>query len=290
MQKEVELTDSSRELASVGRIIRNSDQVKGQNVLIGFGKCFDVDSSGPFFFELLSIVRNRIHRLEHFAMNVNDPELDAGLRDEVVIATQAFAQLFAPKQLVTAWDSARVTYLPDANLKTLIWFGQTAKRHQPLRVVDEAERLELIVKIDEVLRDVKEDFSIPDWMKAPLADGLTRLRTILHFFKFFGHEMAIEELLIFNQKIEALRETQGAGSFLADVQLPNLSKILGITALVGTLFMLPDQAITAYDRYVGWQQRMIALVTQPPAERRLLAPPLAALPSPTSIVKRNGSN
>jgi hypothetical protein len=285
--KEFELTDGSRELANVGKIIRDADKVKGQNVLIGFGTCFDVDPAGPVFFELLSVLRNRIHSLEQFARTVVDRELDDSLRGEVVAATKAFAQLFAPQQLVTVWDSTRASCLPDANLKTLTWFGQTARRHRPLRVVSDQERLALIEKIDEALRGLDDDL-LTDWRKEPLREGLMRLQTILKFFKVFGHEAAIQELLLFNRKVESLSEAHSvADSFLTSFEFPSLRKALEITALVGALFTLPDTTVTAFGHYVEWQRRMIASATDQTPKPRLLAPPVAALPSPTTSPKRS---
>lgn len=278
MQHEFKLTDSSSELAQVGRKIRGSDKVKGQNVLVGFASCFGVDPSSHIFFDLLSVVRSRIYALEHFAKNVTDPELDQNLRGDVVAATQLFSQLFLPQHLTTVWDNNRVTFVPDANIKTLMWFGQTARRHRPLRVITDEERKNLIEKVDEVLGDLA-DGDISRWAIAPLSEGLLRLRTILQFFEFFGHELAIDELLIFNRKVEAIRDaSRSVDGGLGSYEFPTMSKILNISALLGTLFILPDQAVTAYDRYVGWQKRMIESSTQKPDERLLIAPPRVALP------------
>lgn len=65
MQQPFQLTDGSRELANLGHIIRSADPVKGQNVLVGFAKCFDIDPAEPVFFELMSVIRNRIHAIEN---------------------------------------------------------------------------------------------------------------------------------------------------------------------------------------------------------------------------------
>ncbi len=219
---------------------------------------------------------------------MSDPELDDGLRSDVIAATKSFSQLFLPPQLITVWDSTRVSCLPDAKLKTLTWFGQTARRHRPLRVVSDEERAELIRKIDDAIQELASD-PLSDWTNAPLTDGLLRLRIVLQFFKFFGHEMAIEELLLFNRKVEAVRDIQQGGqSFLGQLELRGFSRILEITVLLGTLFILPDQVVTANDRYAGWMQRLILSSTQIPPERRLLPPPVAALPSSAGVLRHLG--
>ncbi|WP_029585822.1 hypothetical protein [Bradyrhizobium sp. URHD0069] len=285
MLKEFELTDGSKELADVGRAILDADRVKGQNVLVGFAKCFDVDPAGPIFFELLSVLRNRIHVVEEFARRVQDKELDDSLRNDVVAATKSFAKLFGPGQLVTVWDSTRASCLPEANIRTLMWFGQTARRHRPLRVVSDPERLHLIDKIDDALRALEDD-PLGSWKKAPLKNGLVRLRTVLQYFKYFGHERAIEELLLFDRKMEALNDTdEDPFNALSQPKLPSLRKVLEITALAGTLFILPDQAVTAYDRYVTWTNRMVVTATHQPSERLLLAPPIATIPRLSELPK-----
>ncbi len=142
---------------------------------------------------------------------------------------------------------------------------------------------ELIKKIDEAISELASAAS-PDWMSAPLSDGLARLKTILKFFNFFGHEMAIEELLIFNQKVESLRKSQQADpNFLSKFESRRLIKALEITVLLGNLFILPDQVVSANDRYVGWVQNLVISSTQTPPAPLMLPPPVAVLPSPAGI-------
>ena len=278
MTSVIQLTDASRELATLGQLIRQSEHHRGQNVLFGFSKFLDVDPTRAIYFELLSVVRNRIHNLELFATRVVDPELDDGLRQEVINATGMFGALFSLSNLVSPWENARTSSLPDANLKTLMWFGQTARRHRPLRVVNEEDRQALLGQIDEAIADLTKD-EAPDWTKPPLLDGLRRMRIVLQYLRFFGHDVAIEELILFNRKVVSVQEVHKSRQRVSD-DAASLSfmRILNVIALLGAVFILPDEMKTAWDRYDGWQQQLLMVISKQPSEQKLLSPPSVVLP------------
>jgi hypothetical protein len=58
--------------------------------------------------------------------------------------------------------------------------------------------------------------------------------------------------------------------------------VLQVIALAGALFTLPDQAMTALDRYDVWRQRLLLVTNKAPHEQKLLPSPAAILPTPNS--------
>lgn len=248
------------------------------NVLAGLAKSFGVDPSSPLFFTLMSEVRGRIDALQAFAENVVDKELDETLRSEVRAATSAFANLFRPEFLVNRWEDTCARMLTDANLKTLLWFGQTARRHRPLRLINNEERAEMASKLQDALADLEADAHL-DWMKAPLIDGIKRLITTIEYLRFFGHDYAIEQLLDLNLFVSALQQTQEAHSKTGlSAEQSSLWKCVAAFSVVANLLLLPDQGATAISRYQGWVASIIASTPRLPHEQRLLAPPSAVVP------------
>lgn len=275
---EIGVTDASKELSLLGQHFRSvkPDPSNG-NGIAGLAHSFGVDPSGQLFFNLVSEVRGRIDALQTFAATVVDSELDDTLRREVHQATSSFANIFRPDFLLNRWEDTCNKMLPEANLKTLLWFGQTARRHRPLRLISAQEVGEIISKLREALTALDEDVSL-DWMKAPLVDGLVRLIITIEHLQFFGHEYAIEQLLALNLKISALQQTRDGSPRRDQPEVSSLWKCLSALSVVATLFMLPDQGATAISRYQTWVGSFIASTPRLPHEQRLLAPPAAVLP------------
>lgn len=268
------ITDASTELANLGWMIRKADRAKGQNVLNGFASCLGVKATEAVYFELLAAVRSRIEGLALFATTVDDPEFTDLLRESVLQATGSFAKLFDPAQLVLVWDSTRASHLPDAHLTTLTWFGQTVRRHKPLRLVEASHRDELLVQIGVLLVDIEGDTSL-GWKQALLAQGLRRLQLIVKHLECFGHETAIHELFNFHQRVAAISEVEEA---VPEGRSDSFSiwKTLTLINLAASLFIMPDQAMTAVSRYERLVREVISSSTSQPAKPRLL-------PSPKSI-------
>lgn len=281
---EMGITDASKELSLLGQHFRSTrlDPPTG-NGIAGLARSFGVDPTTPLFFNLISEVRGRIDALQKFAATVIDAELDDTLRGDVHQATTSFANLFSPDFLLNRWEDTCNRMLPDANLKTLLWFGQTARRHRPLRAISAQEVSEITSKLREALASLDEDAHL-DWMKAPLEDGLQRLIVTIEHLRFFGHDYAIEQLLALNLRISALQQTRDASPRRDQAKAAGLWKCLSALSVVATLLMLPDQGATAISRYQAWASQLIASTPRLPHEQRLLAPPAVVLPKEPEIV------
>lgn len=207
-----------------------------------------------------------------------DKELDETLRSEVRAVTSAFANLFRPEFLVNRWEDTCARMLTDANLKTLLWFGQTARRHRPLRLINDEERAEIASKLQDAIAELEADAQL-DWMKAPLIEGIKKLLIAIEYLRFFGHDYAIEQLLNLNLLVGALQQTQEAQSKTGlSFEQSSLWRCVAAFSVVANLLILPDQAATAISRYQSWVASMVASTPKLPHEQRLLAPPSAVVP------------
>lgn len=238
--------------------------------------------------ELMSALNSRLVRLEAFIKAVQDKEFDEAQRKRMIQAVNILAQAFKPEQQVEKWQDTLAACIREDDALHLRWFSIIAKRYRPLRQVNDDERDDLIAKIEQTLLALKDAEDIPDWAKAPLSDGLSRLRFTLQHLVFFGSEEAIDQLLdVYNKTVAieaAVANTGGARE--GHSRSATFEKVLNWLVIAATVFWLPDQTLTAFERYQGWYLKVIVENPRlPKPERRLLAPPVPepSVPSPSEI-------
>jgi hypothetical protein len=273
----VEIVDPAWEIASVIRQLVAYPASNEQTWTV-FQKAAGSNISASEHWELLAALNSRLLRLDVLVNTVEDRELDSAQRARIVQAVNTFAHVLSPSQQVQAWAHTLQHHLKADDGLQLMWFSIIAKRYQPLRRVTDDERAELITKIDETLAALETGQDIPKWAKLPLSEGLRRLRFMLQHLIFFGCESAIDLLLQIYNKTSAIEaaamgtrnaeSTPGSGG-------PTFLKMLNCIVLAATIFWLPDQATSAFERYQGWYLKVIVENPRlPKPETLLLAPPM----------------
>jgi hypothetical protein len=270
---EVEVTDPARELAALAQHFL--DSAGGGNTTDGLAKSIGITTDDPEFLDVLAAIQRRIRDVEKLATTVADDDLAPELKNEVVVAVRAFTNLLHPKHASSPWDQMRSTFLPAKNVTALRFFSQTARRYRPLRRIPENERNDILLKMVETIQTVLTDDSLKDWIKPPLIAGLERVYLVLRYLQFFGHEAAIADLFLVHQKFVVV-----AASVAAQQGIQRGTSIwdaLNILAVVGSLFVLPHEAVSALATYQGWTNSFLAIITSPhtPPDQRLLPPPVA---------------
>jgi hypothetical protein len=106
----------------------------------------------------------------------------------------------------------------------------------------------------------------------------------MRFLPFFGHEAAINDIFLVHQKTLALIAAQESEP--AHQESYTLWQTIQVIVVLGGLFVLPDQAAPAFNKYKEWTnsavQTIVSSPTSPP-EQRLLAPPVAVEPKEERI-------
>lgn len=199
-------------------------------------------------------------------------------RQRLLGAIQRFKGLFEPQQQFQRWDQVAPQYVvPDDGLQ-LAQFSYVARELWPLRSLKEQDRQDLIERINGVLAEIDNDNQIPSWARAPLADGLSRLRFALTHLVFLGHELAISELhncYLKTIDLEDAIAAQKGGSSLKAIR-----RALEIIALAGALFCLPHEVGEALEDYQNTILNVLIKSERlpPPQQPRLLPKPVAAKP------------
>jgi len=275
----IELTDSSKELAVLAQLIRNS--AGGSNTIAGLSRCVGIDLGNPEFLDVLAAIQRRVREVESLANSVDDTDFDQDLKGEVLTATHSFAQLLNPKNANSGWDQARANYLPDKNITALKFFSQTARRYRPLRVVPQEAQDEAVNKIREVIDQVQKDNDLEQWMKVAIVSGLERTLLVLRYLRFFGHDIAITELFLVHQRLAVVAHEAEA----TQSKSHSIWQALIVLSVLSSLFVLPDQALTAFDRYKTWSSvwsdKILTMISAP-----LIPPDQHLLPAPAMVPGR----
>lgn len=269
-------TDPSKELAELGRQLRSGASDADVRVVDGLARNIDVDPHSPELLEIVAVTNRRLLDLDALAQRLSDSEVDPTLRSELLQATKSFMQLLGHKQSAAKWDEARKRLLSDDKLAALRWFSQIARKHRPLRIVSEPERHELTQQIAETIKSVLDDQSLDEWMRVLLLQGLNRLNFVVARLPYFGHELAIAEIVLAKQKADVVFVSLEATSKGANSAI---WKYLAVISLLGNIFVLPPQAVEAVEHYKsGGQSAVVALIEDVEKKK-----PLPLLSAPVAI-------
>uniref|UniRef100_Q07VM2 Uncharacterized protein n=1 Tax=Rhodopseudomonas palustris (strain BisA53) TaxID=316055 RepID=Q07VM2_RHOP5 len=286
-KRAVELTDPARELASLASSLIHVGITKQLRVLPALAKGIGVDDNAPELLDLLACVGRRLRSLEGLANSLGEDELDKDQRQELVQAIGSFGQLVHPRNASQDWDHLRHQLLPDKSVTAFRWFSSNAKKFRPLRVIADSDREEALQRLEEVLKEVRTDPNISDWMQAPLVEGLEQAALALKYLHCFGHEAAIAELLLLHQRVEHFiqRNETDAQSGRSS---PTITSVLNAVCLAANIFILPHEVAGALERYGSWTQSAVRAIASSKGDypQRLLPPPRAILPSEVAVGKK----
>jgi hypothetical protein len=274
VQMEIELTDPSKELSALGELVGRV--AGGQSVIQGLSKCIGISLDDPEFLDVLAAIQRRIRDVEHLAKTADDSDFDEKMKSQVLSAVRNFAEFVHPKNANVNWDQLRSSMLSPNTITTLTFFSQTARRYRPLRVVPAEAREEVLTKLAETIQEVNKDKNLEEWMKNTLVEGLERIDLVLRHLQFFGHDVAITELLLAHHRFSII----GRAIETCKSNSPSFrGALLGIS-LAANLFVLPHDVIEALDEYKSWaptwSNEVLKTITESSVfflERRLLPPP-----------------
>lgn len=269
---EIHLTDPSRELAILAEHLRKLPGLnESEHAYVAIARAMEVHPDSADYLEAAAEVLLRLKALAEFARQVTDPDIDDELRQDVVSATTHLAHLFTPSYCFMSWKEAKQRFIQESHLRILKWFGPTARRYKPLRMIqaEDAERVQnTIVDLIKEIQD-KE----PHWSNAPLINGLQRLQRTLKYLIFFGHEAVIDQIILFSHRVIAIKEETREEGTDGERYLPSILKVLNVIALIGALLCLPDQIVSSVSRYHQWSLNQIIQLLESHSELRLLPAP-----------------
>jgi hypothetical protein len=274
---EYELTDPAAEIADVITVLREQPASNDATYSV-FQKAIGQNINSADYWHLISTLRYRVQRVERFISSVDEGEFrHQNQRKRLLQAVTNFSRAFEPSQQAAQWQAVLSRDVVADDGLQLAQFSYVARRLWPLRRLAEADRKGIIEKIETVLGDLNKNDDVPDWAKVPLLDGLVRLQLTLRHLIFFGYEAAIEELQNLYQKTISVEDIIATGKSEDGKRPKSILQVLNLVALAGALFALPDQTITAFERYQGLYLR--AVMNSP----RLPKPEQRYLPKPAII-------
>lgn len=277
-----ELTDPAAEIADVITILREQSP-SNETTYDVFLRAIGQQISSAEYWHLISTLQFRVQRLGRFISSVDEAEFrHKEQRKRLLGAVANLSRAFDPSQQAAPWQA---TFSRDVIADDGLQLGQfsyVARRLWPLRRLSETDRKALIEKIEEVLANLDKNDDLQGWAKAPLTDGLIRLKLTLRHLLFFGYEAAIEELQHLYQKAISVEDIVSVEDPREGTRLKSILQVLNIVVVAGALLALPDQTMTAFERYQGLYLR--AVMNSP----RLPKPEPRYLPKP-EVVEPEGT-
>lgn len=227
------------------------------------------------FLLTLAGASSRIEGLSEHVRTTTHGAVGTRSRTQVLDALERLGQPFRAQNFATPWKDVRVHYVREADIAAMEMFSAHMIQIQPLRRLSDEERERLLNAIDDAITDTLAQSDLMEWMKAPLIEGLRQLRLIVQHIAFFGHGRAVDDLFKLGRTVEGVQAAVQAGSMESGAKdaRRRFVKVLHVLALAGALFAVPDQSMTAFDRYKGWMVNLIASPDTAASETLLLPPP-----------------
>jgi hypothetical protein len=278
----LEITDAAAELAALGTYLRESGTRLAINNLSthdALMRALEATDSLEFL-ELAGAISGRLKALALFTSQVEDPHLDDDLRSEVKKSVANFASIFVPPTANESWQSVNTSKLGAEALRPLKWVSPIIHRHQPIKVLGDEERQQLLTKLDGLLADLPSDESLPVWTREALIDGLQRLELVVRKIRFFGHRVVLGRVIELEKIVSVVSAREEASP-----HGNSLMGVLNVIALVWTLFVLPDQTAPAIQHYREWWSALSHQSQQgqiPTSSRLFLPAPEQRLRGPTT--------
>lgn len=209
---------------------------------------FGFNASSPEWFELIGIVASRIRSLREFISTVQDKFVQDRMRSQALDSLNQLSRLLQPEVMQNTWHNSKPQLQIDVHLGRIESFAQVSEKYRPLRLIPDEERQELLLKIAEMLKLLSENEDLPEWSIVPIKIGFDRLSQVLKHLEFFGHEAAIDALLLLHTNLNSLTgytEELTNKTALFDI----LRKGMHIVFFTGELLLLPANAYQGYNVY-----------------------------------------
>ena len=114
--------------------------------------------------------------------------------------------MFTPASLTQGWQVTKSNIIRDNDIGRIEQFSSIARKYKPLRSLTTEEVEQLITEIDELTPAIIIADDIPEWCKQTIFDGFTQLKFTLKHIKFFGHDIAVEKLVLLYTQVQSISE------------------------------------------------------------------------------------
>lgn len=271
---EPQLTDQAAELVELGDYIRSIPDNGSATFTVIAGE-LKLDPNSFEFLDAMAAIGARFAAFSRFINTVDDPFVTPRVRTNTLGAVQLFSRLWRPDVFNSQWTGVKQKYLNDNVLFIIEGFSRTAREHKPLRKLTENDRETLLKNLSSLISDIDNDETIPVWAKQPLSDGLSRLQTIVSSLIFFGHDAAIDQIILMHARSSSLQEALIKGEPDKYPQgHTKIFRILEVIALAGQLFCLPAESHVAIDTYRTWLLGPVIHNAEQIHKQKLLPPPI----------------
>jgi len=234
-----ELTDPAYEIGDLAQWLIGLPAATSPTLKI-LSLALDLPDGSYEYLELMAAARLRLKRLGDLAQTMLGGGISADRCNEVKQAADNLAFVFHPASQTTQWASVLGSHVTTKDGFAFAMFSPHAQRVRPLRLLGDGERPLLLMKIEEAIEQLEKDEDF--FGRSEIIASMERLKLVLTYFRFFGHEMAISDLASAVAKVKVASEKDTS----------TIKRVgLTVTALVAAmeLMLLPANAIQGIQTY-----------------------------------------
>jgi hypothetical protein len=248
----IRLTDPAAELAALWDSLSKIDD-DAQAAYVVLGTACKAHPDSIILLEMLSVIGKRINNLLDFAHRTSDPFFTERVKGNLINHLRKMSGMLAPNQLVQQWGNYKAAFINEDQITALESVSSIIRTHQPLRMLSDDERAELIEAVQDIASG--EGFTdFPEWAAVPLRHGFERLLFCLRYLEFFGHEFVIDQLLALQQHTQIIgpQIAAAAGNENAASAARSVFRMAEVIAVAVHLFIAPHHVSEAYHHYRGY--------------------------------------
>lgn len=264
-----EITDPSTELYRLCKKLSGVDAKDQTRKTLA--RQFDLPVDSPEFFAVLAALSGRIMRLRTLVASLTaTPEPFRTTFDDACNQVSTFV---SSANLHNPWSGVRDSAFTLVALNTLLMAGHTVRGAAPLSVPTDAERAELIVKIDEAINAMRDRHDV---FVTLLVTSFTTLRLMIDKMEFYGVDGVFEHLLSTHAILKNAESSQSNNSNRVWSY-----KAWNALATIYVALTIPDAGITAVQNYYTYSQAALQYYYHEVPE-----PDLKLITGPTDDAKR----
>lgn len=258
-----EITDPSTELLRLCEKLKANDGKDETRKALA--RQFGVTLDSPEFFAILAAISARIARLRSLIASMT--VTSEVFRQRFDHACAQVSSFLSSANLHNSWRGVRDNAFDPVSLNTLVMAGHTVQGVAPLRVPTEAERAEIIQKIDDAITAIENR---QDVFVTVFLTSFISLRFMIDKLDFYGVDGVFEQLLNAHSTLSramSVKEHQTKGGTFA--------KTLSVLAIIYGALTIPDAGLTAVQNYYSDYQKAMKYYSEqiPPEGPKLLTGP-----------------
>jgi hypothetical protein len=245
---DISATDAVNELRIMSEVLKSREFSVNEMTWKVLSRYISRELSSEPLFRAYAIANRRIDEVCKTIEEIEDISFTRDLRNKGIDSVRKVQNIFSIEAAAQPWSRILQTSVTNEVLTTLKFVSIPVRRHRPLSLVHEAQRLKLLVHIEEAHLQIVESAELPDWAIYALKSGIEDLKFRVSNYLIFGHDEVIDSLI----KLQTSTVTITARLGINKKRLETMKTIVIALLLAKDVFIAPTDVYSSIAIWNSW--------------------------------------